>query len=83
MYFAGSLPSTLWSEVVFRIGLVLWPTSIMLMAIQQPGIIFSVSVLVLAMFLNGLLYGLIFAFAVFVMGAIRVARSRRRSVGRS
>ncbi len=82
MYLAGSLPAALWSDVIFRIGLVLWPTSIMLMAIQQPGIFFSVFVLGLAILSNGLLYGLIVAFAFFVTGEIRVAKSRWRS-GRS
>src|SRR5438128_1497113 len=61
MYFVGSHPVNDWSELTFRLGLVLWPTSIMLMAIQHPGmILLSVVVVSVAVLSNGLLYGLVF-----------------------
>ena len=82
MYFVGSHPVNDWSELTFRLGLVLWPTSIMLMAIQHPGmILFSAVVVSVAVLSNGLLYGLVFAFVLFVASTIKGSRSRRRSLG--
>jgi hypothetical protein len=54
----------------------------MLMAIQHPGmILFSVVVVSVAVLSNGLLYGLVFAFVLFVASTIKGSRSRRRSLG--
>jgi hypothetical protein len=73
MYFAGSQ----WSELTLRVGLVLWPTSIMLMAIQHSGmILFPLVVASLAVLSNGLLYGFVLAFVFFLTDTVKGSRSR-------
>jgi hypothetical protein len=77
MYLAVGSSTSDWSELTFLVGLVLWPTSIMLMAIQHPGmILFSVVVGSLAVLSNALLYGLVFAFVCFLTDTVKSFRSR-------
>jgi len=77
MYLAGSRPVSDWGDLTFRVGLVLWPTSIMLMAIQHPSmILFSLVVASLAVLSNGLLYGLVLAFVFFLTDSVKRSRSR-------
>jgi hypothetical protein len=59
-YAAALHPATAWTERVVLIGMILWPTQPMLMAIQPPGsTIFSVAVTATAVIANGILYGLL------------------------
>ena len=60
MYAASLNPRAAWSAPVASASLVLWPSSLMLMAIQRPGLtLYSAQVLGIAVLANGLLYGLI------------------------
>jgi len=79
MYAASMNPRAIWSAPVSDASLVLWPTSLMLMAVQ-PGstILFSAYIAGLSVFANGLLYALVAGLGYLALRGIQVAQSRPR-----
>ena len=75
MYFAVTHPRSSYSAIVYLIGSVLWPGSLMLMAVQGPGItLFGVLIFVLAVLSNCLLYALLLGLAGIALRRIGVLR---------
>jgi len=75
MYFAVTHPRSAYSAIVYWIGSVAWPGSLILMAVQGPGItLFGVLVFGLAVLSNCLLYALLFGLAGIALQRIGVLR---------
>jgi len=75
MYFAVTHPRFAYSGIVYSIGSIVWPGSLMLMAAQGPGItLFGILILGLAVFSNCLLYALLLGLAGVALRRIGVLR---------